>query len=121
MATINTIKSNIVTVLFSSVGTCVAIVGALFTVDARYAHASDVEKDKVQIQNLIQYTSQTLRRQMLEDKLFELDMKKAQAKTRSENLPPVDSALRDRYQRQLMDLSASQSRARSLNPSLPKD
>jgi len=89
-------------ILISSSGSIIAIVSVLFALDARYAHAGDVERDKVILQRTIQETSSTLRRQMLEDKLFELDVRKSQSPNRQ--LPPVDSALRERYQRQLDEL-----------------
>jgi hypothetical protein len=112
-------KTNIAKIAFGSIGSIIAIVAALFSLDARYAHATDVDKTKLQTQDLIQDTSQTLRRQMLEDKLFELDMKKAQAKEKQ--LPPVESALKERYQRQLDQVNAVQSKSRSMNQSLPRD
>ena len=103
---IDIVKTNIGKVAFGSAGTIITIVVALFTLDERYAHAADVQQDKQQIQNLIQETSQTLRKQMLEDKLFELDIRKAQAK--NQQLPPVDAALRERYQRQLQEITKAQ-------------
>ena len=113
------LKTNFAKVAFGSIGSIIAIIAALFSLDARYAHASDVDKAKLQTQDLIQDTSQTLRRQMLEDKLFELDMKKAQAKDKQ--LQPVDAALRERYQRQLDQLNMSQTKNRNLNQALPRD
>jgi hypothetical protein len=86
----------------ASAGSMIALVAALFTVDERYAHAVEVEKDKVQTQQLIKDTSRELRKSSLEDKIFELDVKKAQA--RDGRLPPVDEALHERYKRQLKDL-----------------
>ncbi len=119
MPTVETVKNNILKVAFGSIGSVIAIVAALFAVDERYAHAADVGKDKLQTQDLIQDTSQTLRRQLLEDKLFELDVKKAQAK--DQKLPPIDAALRERYQRQLDEVNTAQTRSRNLNQSLPKN
>lgn len=119
MAIINTIKDNPWKTVFGSAGSIIAIVGALFSLDARYAHAEDVNREKLEIQSLLQDTSQTLRRQLLEDKLFELDVKRAQSPNRV--LPPIDAALRERYQRQLDLVNATQTRNRSLNQSLPKD
>ena len=65
MPTVETVKNNILKVAFGSIGSVIAIVAALFAVDERYAHAADVGKDKLQTQDLIQDTSQTLRRQLL--------------------------------------------------------
>lgn len=114
-----TAKNNIGKIAFGSVGTIVTLVTALFTVDARYAHSADVNKDKINTQDLIQDTTQTLRRQMLEDKLFELDVKKAQAK--DQKLPPVESALHARFARQLNDINATQTRNRMRNQTLPQE
>jgi len=104
MSMMDTIRSNMGKVAFGSAGTIITIVGTLFTLDARYAHAADVEKDKAQTQRIIQETSTTLRKQMLEDKLFELDAK--QAATRNGRLPPVEAAMKERYERQLRDITA---------------
>lgn len=104
------IKENLLKSIFVSASSVIAIIGALFTIDARYAHAADVEKDKVRTERIITETSQNLRKQMLEDKVFELDIKKSQA--RDQKLSPVEQALRDRYQRQLDEINQSQSQAR---------
>lgn len=108
ISTITTkIKQNPLMILLGSAGSIIAVVSALFTVDARYAHAADVEQDKVQTQRLVQDTTRELRKQMLEDKLFELDIKKSQAQP--PKLTPVDQAMKDRYQRQLNELVMQQS------------
>ena len=96
--------NNPIKAILASSGSVIAIVAALFTVDARYAHAADVEKDKVQTQRIIQQTSATLRKQMLEDKLFELDVKQASAK--DQKLAPAESAMKERYERQLREITA---------------
>jgi len=100
---INTIKNNPIKILLGSAGSVIALVGALFTLDARYAHAADVEKENKDTRQIIQETSLTLRQQMLEDKLFELDIRKAQSK--NQQLQPIDAALRERYQRQLDEIA----------------
>jgi len=105
MAMMDTIRNNMGKVAFGSAGTVITIIGALFTLDARYAHAADVEKDKVQTQRIIQETTSNLRKQMLEDKLFELDVKQASAK--DQKLPPAEAAMKERYERQLRELSES--------------
>jgi hypothetical protein len=105
MSMADTIKSNPGKILLGSASSIIAIVGALFTLDARYAHAAEVEKDKVQTQRIIKETSQTLRKQMLEDKLFELDVKEAQARGK---LDPVEAALKERYKRQIEEITRSQ-------------
>ena len=102
MEIMQSVKDNPWKIMLGSSSTIIALVGALFAVDARYAHAADVEKDKSSTLRVIQDTTNTLRRQMLEDKIFELDIKKAQDK--NQRLSPIDQALRDRYQRQLDEL-----------------
>lgn len=102
-----TIRSNPGKILLGSASSIIAIVGALFTLDARYAHAADVEKEKAQTAKIIRETSQTLRKQMLEDKLFELDVKRAQTNGKSD---PVESALRERYKRQIEEIDRSQAK-----------
>ena len=98
--------NNPVKAILASSGSVIAIVAALFTVDARYAHAADVEKDKQQTQRVIQETTLELRKQMLEDKLFELDVKQAQSP--NNRLTPVDAALKERYQRQIGEIARRQ-------------
>jgi hypothetical protein len=83
--------------------TIIALVTALFTIDSRYAHSAEVAKDKQQTQQLIVETTKNLRKQSLEDKLFELDIKKETAV--NQRLSPVDAALRERYDRQLKELN----------------
>jgi hypothetical protein len=90
--------------VLGSAGSIIAVVTALFTVDARYAHAADVEKDKAQTQKVIKDTAVILRKQSLEDKLFEYDVKKAQSQDRK--LTPMDTAMQERYKRQLDDLKS---------------
>lgn len=103
MPVMQTIKENPWKILLGSSGTIITLVGALFTLDARYAHAADVEKDKKQIQQVVKETTMTLRQQMLEDKLFELDVKRAESP--QQRLAPVDAALAARYKRQLDDIN----------------
>jgi hypothetical protein len=102
MEIMQSVKDNPWKIMLGSSSTIIALVGALFAVDARYAHAADVEKDKSATFKAIQDTANTLRRQMLEDKLFEIDITKAQSK--NQQLSPINQALRDRYQRQLDEL-----------------
>lgn len=88
--------------ILGSAGSIIAVVGALFTVDARYAHAADVEKDKAQTQQVIKQTAIVIRKQAVEDKLFEFDVKQAQSP--NGRLTPVESAIQQRYKRQLEEL-----------------
>jgi len=57
MAVMQTIKDNPWKILLGSSGTIISLVATLFTLDARYAHAADVEKDKAQTQQIIKQTS----------------------------------------------------------------
>lgn len=105
MTMVETIKNNPWKIIFGSASSIIAIVGALFTLDARYAHAADVDRDKARTERIIIETTTNLRRQMLEDKLWELDIKKEQSPTG--RLSPYESALRERYIRQLDELRPS--------------
>jgi hypothetical protein len=88
--------------ILTSSGTIIAIVTALFAFDSRYAHAADVDKNTAEVREIVKDTFSDLRKQMLEDKLFELDVKRAQ--TTDQKLLPLDAALRARYQRQLDEI-----------------
>lgn len=90
----------------SLVVTLITLVAALFAFDARYAHASETKRqqqttnEKIEeTQRIIHVTTYNLRRAALEDKVFELEVKEAQRK-----LTPIDSALKERYLRQLKDI-----------------
>jgi DMSO/TMAO reductase YedYZ molybdopterin-dependent catalytic subunit len=97
-------KDHPVGMLLGSSGSIIALVTALFTLDARYAHAAEVQNDKAQVQQLIKETSKTLRKQMLEDKLFEIEIKIEQTRAERRPVSPIDSALKERYKRQIDDL-----------------
>lgn len=107
---IDTLKEHPLKSIASVVGAAAVILAAVFTVDERYAHAVDVEQYKnsttaeirTQTQQMMVQT-QVLRQQMLEDKLFELDMRQSQG-----TLSPVESAQQQRYIRQLDDLKRNQ-------------
>lgn len=92
--------------IIGSAGSIIAVIGALFTIDARYAHSADVEEQYKSTQQKIQETTSVLRRQMLEDKVFEIDLRKSQDK--NQKLSTIDQALRDRYQRQLDEINKKQ-------------
>jgi len=104
MTMIETIKENPWKILFGSASSIIAIIGALFALDARYAHAADVEKAKIETKFYIQETALTIRKQNLEDKLFELELKRAQSK--DQKLSPMEQALHDRYTRQSQEISS---------------
>lgn len=98
-----------VKILLGSVSIVGTILGAFLTVDSRYVLASEFEKyqrqsdatlarqiREVQVQGIL------LRKQLVDDRLFELDMKRDQGK-----LNPVEEAQYRRYQRQQEELEKS--------------
>lgn len=99
-------KENPVKTISGSIGTLAIIVGAVLGVDARYVKADDLKDFKMEhtrsVQALeIQSQTQvnTLRKQMLEDKVFEIQL-----------IPPakrtdVDRARLDKYQRDLQEIT----------------
>lgn len=80
--------------------TIIALIGALFTFDARYAHADAVQKEVQQTKELVVQTTNNLRRANIEDKIFEIDVKAAQTK----KVSPIDQAIKARYLRQLTEI-----------------
>ena len=98
------VKENPIKTFLGTIGLIIPVVGALFFIDSRYAHAADVEKSNSLLQQSIEQSTTNLRRQMLEDRIFELDMKKAQMP--HQQLSPIDQAIRNRYQQQIDDLTA---------------
>jgi hypothetical protein len=84
----------------------ITLVGALFTLDARYVHAEENKKEVIttqqkieQTQKLITQATNNLRKASLEDKVFEIDVKIAQKKA-----SPIDTALKERFLRQLEEI-----------------
>ena len=104
MAVVQTILNNPWKIIFGSSGTIITLVGALFAIDARYAHAADVDNNLASMKGQIQKSMIYIRKQNLEDKLFEFDIKKSQDK--NGKLSPIDQALQGRYQQQLEDLNS---------------
>ena len=80
--------------------TVITLVGALFAFDARYAHAEDTKKEISQTQVLVERSTNNLRRSLIEDKGFEIEVKQAQAKKPD----PIDAAIKARYLRQLSEI-----------------
>lgn len=87
--------------------TLLALVSAIFAIDYRYAKAQDVKDKQAQIQQIVQdavinihkqnlEAISGIRKQTLEDKIFEIDVKP--------KLSSVDQALKERYKRQLREL-----------------
>lgn len=108
MPVMKTIKENPLAVMIGSSGTIISLIIAIFALDARYAHAENIEKDKKEIKQIIEDTAIDFRKQMLEDKLFELDVKQAQSS--KQRLSPVDAALSARYKRQLDEIIQKRNR-----------
>ena len=80
------------------------LVGTVLTFDARYVHASALEEFKQEHVRTIQQVTKDnqsqitqLRRQTLEDKIFELDVKRGRS--------PTERAILDRYKRELDKVS----------------
>src|SRR5271165_145543 len=99
-----TVKENPIKSFLGTAGLLIPVIGTMFLLDARYAHAEDVNKAIANIQQSVEQSNVNLRRQMLEDRIFEMDMKKAQMP--KQRLNPIDQAIRDRYNQQLKDLNA---------------
>lgn len=97
------LKQNNSKFIIGSVGAIVTLIGAIISVDTRYAKSTEVEQMRVEFTSLVKDTTFILRKQMLEDKLFELDIKKAM--NSSNQLNSVDAALYERYKRQLDEIS----------------
>lgn len=98
-----------VKVVLSSVSIIGAIIGAFLTVDSRYVLASDFEKYQKQSDATLTRQIQEvhtqgllLRKQLVEDRLFELDTKRDQG-----NLNAVEEAQYKRYQRQQEEIEKS--------------
>jgi hypothetical protein len=83
------------------------LVGALLFIDSRYAHAEDTRKSETQTSQAIkaqttefQKQHYMLRQSLVEDKLFEIDLRNNN-KARS----PIDEAQYRRYSRQLTEIN----------------
>lgn len=115
MSMLQTVKDHPAKIALGSASSIIAIVAALFALDARYAHAKEVDKIKVEYireidkikmetKDAVKETTLTLRKQILEDKLFELDLKRLE--NRNQRLSPMDQALYDRYKRHTQEIEA---------------
>lgn len=85
-----------------------AIISMFLTIDERYAHAADLSNLKVEQQQVIrqnrfdlQQSTNTLRKQSLEDKVFEIEL------TPVEKRSPYDNARLEKYKRDLADITQS--------------
>jgi hypothetical protein len=100
------VKENPLTALSGTVGTLAVIVGAVLAVDARYVKAGEIQEFKVEHTRSIsqlgidtQTQINMLRKQQLEDKVFELQLIPPQRRS------DVDRARLDKYQRDLEDIT----------------
>jgi hypothetical protein len=94
------IKQISVATLASVVSSVSVILGSAFYIDARYVHAEDIpqyeQKYANQIKQVIhenRINSLTLRKQLIEDKLFEYESKR--------NRNSYDNAMINRYNREI--------------------
>lgn len=106
MPVMQAVKENPWKMFLGSSGAIITLIATLFTLDDRYAHAEDVARDKQEIRQVIQNTTSNLRKQMIEDKLFELDFKKEQAP--DQRLTPIEAAQASRYKRQLEEIISNE-------------
>ncbi len=107
------VKENPIKTIFGSAGLIIPVVAALFTVDARYAHAEDVKQANKTLQESIEISASNLRRQMLEDRIFEIDIARSQRK--DQQLDAKAQAIRNRYQQQLDDLNTKKLQSQPQN------
>lgn len=96
-----------VVILLATLGT---IIGSVLTVDTRYAHSDDLKSAQtlyaqgVETQRKeIAAQTQILRKQLLEDKVFELDLRRESDPSR--RLSPVEEAQYKRYTRQIEEIA----------------
>ncbi len=91
------VKENPLKAIAASLAAAGTIIGAILTVDARYAHAADIQKESMSQQKQIT----KIEADRLEDKVFELDMKKAD---KPKEWTQVDEAMLQRYKRRSLDI-----------------
>ncbi len=89
------VKENPLKSLAATVAAAGVILTAVFTIDGRYAHAGDVVSESVKQQRQIV----DLQANNLEDKIFELELRKT-----SKSWQPTDQVLLDRYKRRFMEV-----------------
>jgi len=113
---VDLVKKNIAA-LGATVTIISASAGAVMAIESRYAKAADVEGIKqyvVQSREYSRYETRqgldTLRKQQLEDKLFELRLKK--------NPTPLERALIQRYEDQLNETNSRLNQAPPAQPSM---
>lgn len=82
------------------------IIGAVVAVDSRYAHAGDFadlksaqERSIQQNRNEVRYATDQLRKQMLEDKVFEIELVPVQKRS------VVDNARLEKFKRDVTEIN----------------
>lgn len=115
MSTVDAIKENPIKAASGIIASLSIILGAIFALDARYVHAGDISEIKAdQTRAIQQLTSDnqvqvnSLRKQMLEDKVFEITLIAPSKRT------DADRARLDKYQRDLEEIN-TRIRTRALN------
>lgn len=92
-----TVISNKLKGIAASFGAVVAILGSIWALDTHYASAADVAQLKQDLGSQIQQ----MRKEKVEDILFDLDQKKA---SQHGKLSPADQANYDRQTRRLQEI-----------------
>ena len=95
------LKRNPIVTAGAVISSIVTILAAFWAVDSHYATAADLQN----VEN--SFASQMVRNRTedLDDRIFELELKKSQLKGK---LDPIDDAMLERYKRNLRKLEASQ-------------
>jgi hypothetical protein len=100
------IEDNLLKIITGSIGALSIILGAAFTIDSRYVHAGDLAELKKEHSRAIQQQTvdnqvsvNELRKQMLEDKIFEIQLIPPQKRS------DADRARLDKYTRDLDGIS----------------
>jgi hypothetical protein len=115
MSAVEVMKENPIKAASGIIASLSVILGAVFALDARYVHAGDISEIKADQSRAIQQLStdnqvqiNSLRKQMLEDKVFEIQLIAPSKRT------DVDRARLDKYQRDLEEIN-TRIRTRSIN------
>jgi len=82
----------------ATVGALTALVTTAFTIDSRYVHAGELEKESLKQQQLIT----ELRHSTLDDKVFELELRKA---SQPKTWTSTDQLMLNRYKAKLKQIS----------------
>jgi hypothetical protein len=92
---VTSVKETVVKTLIAAGSALVGIVGTVATIDARYAHAADVTNyqqsvaTEIKAQGIrMQKQTLEIRKQLLEDRVFELDFKREQSQSQGSKLSP---------------------------------